>query len=248
MSTPTITPVVTQLHPISTYLKAHERLVIVSLLLLASWFVLGKVQSVIAAHDNANLQQAKVVAVAQAENTQALAAQANAQAAQFKALAEKVQEQNSALVTANTELATALAKQQKVDASLPPTELANRWAALVPVAKPVVTATGLAVDTPGAIATVQQLEIIPVQQETIKNTQQELSNAQSLVTAEGQQVVTLNAEVGSLGTQLGDNAKVCTAQIATVKAQAAKSKRRWFYAGVVVGFVGRQLIKAEMGW
>ena len=248
MSTPTITPVVTQLHPISTYLKAHERLVIVALLLLASWFVLGKVQSVIAAHDDANLQQAKVVAVAQAEKTQALAAQANAQAAQFKALAEKVQEQNSALVTANTELATALAKQQKVDASLPPTELANRWAALVPVAKPVVTATGLAVDTPGAIATVQQLEIIPVQQETIKNTQQELSNAQSLVTAEGQQVATLNAEVGSLGTQLGDNEKVCTARVKVETDKIHKARRRWFIVGYIAGFLSRQYLKTATGF
>jgi len=56
-------------------------------------------------------------------------------------------------------------------------------------------------------------------------------------------VTTLNTEVGSLRLQLGDDAKVCSAQIATVKAAARRSKRRWFYAGLVAGFIGRQLIK-----
>jgi hypothetical protein len=60
-------------------------------------------------------------------------------------------------------------------------------------------------------------------------------------------VATLNEEVSGLRLENTDEAKVCTAQIAVVKAQAAKSKRRWFIAGVVTGWVGRQLLKTYTG-
>jgi len=233
-----------------TYIKwieAHERLLLVAVAGVVLWFGIGRVDSLIARHDNANLQQAQVIAQVQQEKTAAIAAQVAEQAAQYQALADKVQVQNAALVQANTELATALAKQQRTDASLPPTELVNRWSTLVPQAKPTVTPSGVALDTPSAVATVQALEAVPVLTAQVSNTQKELDNAQSLVTAEGQQVVTLNTEVGSLRTQLGDNQAVCQAQIAVVRAEVRKSKRRWFYAGVVVGFVGRQILKTYTG-
>ena len=233
-----------------TYLKwieSHERLLLVAVAGVVLWFGIGRVDSLIARHDNANLQQAQVVAQVQQEKTAALAKQVAEQAAQYQALADKVQVQNAALVQANTELATALAKQQRTDASLPPTELVNRWSTLVPQAKPTVTPSGVALDTPSAVATVQALEAVPVLTAQVSNTQKELDNAQSLVTAEGQQVTTLNTEVGSLRTQLGDNQAVCQAQIAVVRAEARKSKRRWFLVGFVTGFVSRQVIKVYTG-
>ena len=233
---------------ISTYVKAHERLVLAGIAAVLLWFAVGHIEGIIARHDNANLQQAQVVAQAQADKTAAIAEQVAQQSAQYASLAAKVQQQNDALMQANVALSTALAKQQHSDATLPPSDLVARWNALVPQAKPTVTATGIAVDTPSAVATLQQLEIIPVQQQELTNTQKELENAQSLVTAEGQQVATLNTEIGSLRLQQVDDAKVCAAQIAVVRAEARKSKRRWFYAGVVVGFVGRQLIKTYAGF
>ena len=233
-----------------TYLKwieSHERLLLVAVAGVVLWFGIGRVDSLIARHDNANLQQAQVVAQAQSDKTAAIAEQVAQQSAQYQALADKVQVQNAALVQANTELATALAKQQRTDASLPPTELVNRWSTLVPQAKPTVTPSGVALDTPSAVATVQALEAVPVLTAQVSNTQKELDNAQSLVTAEGQQVTTLNTEVGSLRTQLGDNQAVCQAQVAVVRAEARKSKRRWFLVGFVTGFVSRQVIKVYTG-
>jgi peptidoglycan hydrolase CwlO-like protein len=99
----------------------------------------------------------------------------------------------------------------------------------------------------GAVTTVQQLEEVPVLQKQLGNTQDELKNAQQLLTASNGQVATLNAEVGSLHVQITDNAKVCDARVATVRAEARRSKRRWFYAGVIVGFIGRQMIKTYTG-
>ena len=229
-----------------TYIKwieAHERLLLVAVAGLVLWFSIGRIDSLIANHDAAGLAQAKIVAQQAADKTAAIAEQVQVQAAQYKALAEKVQQQNAQLEQANVQLSLALAQRQKTDAGLPPSELVNRWSTLVPQAKPTVTPTGIAMDTPSAVATVQQLELIPAQQQELKNTQQELSNAQSLVVAEGQSISLLNVEVSTLRTQGVADAKVCTEQLATVKAEARKSKFHWFEAGVVVGFVGRQMIK-----
>lgn len=247
-TTPVVTPINTQLHPISGYIKAHERLIIVVVLSVLSWFTFGKIENAIAAHDNANLQQAKVVASVQQEKNDATAALVAQQAAQYQALAEKVQTQNAQLEQANVALSAALVKQQKTDASLPLPDLANRWTALVPEAKPTATPTGLAVDTPGAVATVQQLELVPVQQQKLATTQTELTNDDQLLTAAHTLNGTLETQVTGLQLQLTDNTKVCTDQIAVVRAQARKSKRRWFVAGVVVGWTLRQAVKIETGW
>ena len=232
---------------ISVYVEKHERLVLALVAGVILWFAVGRVDTLIAKHDSAALQQAQVIAQVQADKTAAIAEQVQVQAAQYASLAAKVQQQNDALMQANVALSTALTKQQRIDASLPPTELVNRWAVLVPQAKPTVTPTGVALDTLSAVATLQQLETIPVQQETIKNNQQELSNAQSLVTAEGQQVQTLNTEVGSLRTQLGDNAKVCAARVKVETDKVHKARRRWFVIGFVAGWVSRQAVKTYTG-
>jgi hypothetical protein len=227
---------------ISGYIEKHEKLIVVLVLGALLYVGYGRVQAAVEKHDKSQETQAQIIASAQQAKDNALAVQANAQAAQYQALAEKVQAQNAALEQANITLATALAKQQHTDASLPPTELANRWTVLVPQAKPTVTPSGLAVDTPSALATVVQLENVPVLTKQLSNSNAELENADKLLAASNGQVTTLNTEVSGLNLQIVDNQKVCTAQIAVVKADAAKSKRRWFLIGVVAGFLGRSAL------
>ena len=234
-----------------TYLKwieSHERLLLVAVAGVVLWFGIGRVDSLIARHDNANLQQAQVVAQAQADKTAAIAEQVAQQSAQYASLATKVQQQNDALMQANVALSTALAKQQHTDSTLPPSDLVARWNTLVPQAGATVTPSGVALPAQGAVSTVQALESVPVLTAQVSNTQKELSNAQSLVTAEGQQVATLNTEVGSLRTQLGDNQAVCQAQVAVLKIEARRSKRRWFIIGYIAGFISRQYIKTATGF
>jgi hypothetical protein len=246
-TTPVVTPIVTQLHPISVYLKAHERFVLAAIAGLVLWVGVGHIEGIIARHDDANLKQAQIVAAAQADTTAKVAAQVAEQAAQYQTLATKVQAQNDALMQANVALSTALAKQQKTDATLPPSDLVARWNTLVPQASAAVTPSGVGLPVQGAVSTVQALEQIPVLSAQLGNTRTQLESAQSLVTAEGQQIATLNTEVGSLRLQQGDDAKVCTAQIAVVRAAAAKSKRRWFLVGFVAGWVSRQAVKTYTG-
>jgi hypothetical protein len=228
---------------ISTYVKAHEKLLLALVAGLVLWFGIGKIDTLIQHHDSAALVQAQATLQSQQSKDAALATQATAQAAQFQALATKVDAENAALVNANATLAAALTKQQKTDAGLPPTELAKRWDMLVPTASATVVTGGILLPNDGAVATVQSLEQIPTLTQELTNETTQLANAQSLVTAEGQQVTTLNTEVSGLHLEIVDSQKVCQAQIAEVKAADRKSKRRWFLTGLVLGFLGRSAIK-----
>lgn len=230
------------------WVEAHERHLLILAAGLVLWFGIGRIDTLIQNHDHANLQQAQVVAQVQQEKNDALAKQIAQQAADYKALADKVNAQNAALEQANVSLANALIKQQRTDASLPPSELANRWTVLVPQAKPVVTPTGIAVDTPSAIATVQALEETPALRAQLGNEHTQLENAQKLVADEGTQIATLNTLVTGKDALLADDAKVCQAQIKVVKDAASKHGRLLFKVGFVAGFVARQVIKTYTGW
>jgi hypothetical protein len=233
---------------VSSYVEKHEKMVLLAIAGLVLWFGIGKIDTLIANHDNANLQQAKVAAQIQADKVAAVAEQVQQQAQQYQILATKLDAQNAALVAANTQLATALAQRQKTDATLPPSELANRWNTLVPQAGATVSPNGVTVTSNGAVTTVQQLEEVPVLQKQLGNTQDELKNAQQLLTASNGQVATLNAEVGSLHVQITDNAKVCDARVKVESDKVHKARRRWFVIGYVAGFLSRQYIKSATGF
>lgn len=245
MSTSAVIP---NLHPISVYLKAHERLLVVVLLLLSSWFALGKIESMVAAHDNANLQQAKVVSAVQQEKNDATAKLIAQHDADTAALNAKIEARDAQLQQLQVTLVTALSKQQQVDKTLTPTELTNRWNVLVPEAGVSITNGQATLPDSGARATVIELEKAPVLTQQLAASTEELTNAQSLLAAEGQQVTDRDALITGLKAKAVDDSKVCTDQIATVKAEARKSKRHWFYAGVVVGWLGRQALKTYTGY
>jgi len=213
---------------LSAYVKLHERLIGLVLAAAVIWGVSGKIESVVAKHDKSQETQAQIVANAQQSKDAALAMQAAQQAEQYKELSDKVAAQNDALVTA-------LVKQQHTDASLPPSDLIARWNTLVPQAGATVTSTGVALPEAGAVATVQQLESVPV-------LTQQLANTNSLLGASQKQVVTLDQEVSGLNLQLVDNQKVCTEELKVQADQYKKSRWHWFWAGMAAGFLGRSAL------
>jgi hypothetical protein len=226
-----------------TWLQKHEKMILVALAGVVLWFAIGKIDTLIANHDTAVLHQAEVTANIQADWNKKQAEIVAQQAAEYKALAEKVSQQNAALEQANVALATALTKQQKIDATLPPTELAQRWNTLVPTASAVVTPSGISVPILGAVATVQELEKVPVLSEQLTNTQTQFENEKKLVNQSTVEKQSLYAQVDGLKLQIVDDSKVCKAEVAVVKAEARKGKRKWFLIGFAAGFVARQVIK-----
>ena len=221
------------------FIKAHETILALVLATVVIFGVTNRIQSIEAKHDDTNLQTAQSASAAQAQKDAAIAAQVAEDTATFAALQAKIDAQNAALVQANASLAAALTKQQKVDASLPLPELANRWTALVPIAKPIATPNGITLDSTSATATVEQLEQVPVLQSELTNEQTLVVNGNILAVAQTKQITDLTAEVSGLQLKAVDDAKTCQAQIAVVKADARKSKRRYFIAGFVAGIATR---------
>src|SRR5271170_3299358 len=244
---------------IRTFLLDHEKLIIAVIIAVVIWWGYGKYAQIRLDHDNAQLQQAQIVAQQQATQNAALAAQAqqNAQQiaedkAQLQALTDKVTTQNQQLVNANTALATALTKQQKTDASLPVPDLVNRWAQLTPGSNftgAITSGNNVSVTPSNALATVQQLEKVPVLTTQLANETTEKTNDDALIAQQNKNifdlntsVTTLNGQVVGLNKTIVDNGNVCAEQIKVVKDDARKSKRKWFIIGFISGFVSRSLI------
>jgi len=230
------------------FIKAHERIILVAIVGLVLWFSFGKIDTLLIHHDSAQVQQAIIVAQTNAQETAKVEAQAEAQAIQYKQLTDKVQAQNDKLAQANAALIAALSVQQKKDAEMDIPQLAQRWTQLVPSVGLSTTDGHLEISDIGAHTTVSQLEQVPTLTAELAAEQTKELNDLSLLTSANTRIDTLNQNVTLLNTQITDNQNVCKAQIAEVKAKARKSKWHFFEAGVVVGFLGRQLIKMETGF
>lgn len=233
---------------IRAFLKDHERLLLGVVAALVIWFAVGRVQDVIARHDNVNLQTAQATLAAQIATNDKTAALVAQQKKDFEALAAKYQAQDAALAQANVALANALMAQQKKDAVMTDPELAARWNMLVPEAGASITDGQAALSDTGAHATVNELEKVPVLTAQLANEKQTNLNVNALLLGSQQQVVTLTTLVDGKNIELKKADGVCEDKIKVVKDKAAKSKRRWFIIGYVAGFLSRQYIKTTTGF
>lgn len=234
---------------VRAFLLDHERLLIVIIAAVLIFAGYVKVTNIIADHDAAQLKQAQIVANQQATQNAALAKQAADDAAKLQALSAQLEAQNQQLANANTQLASALAKQQHTDATLPPTELAQRWAQITP-SMPAGGVTlspdnSMKVTQAGAVATVQQLEKVPVLQTQLDNETSQKNNDDQLIAQQGHNLTDLTLQVTGLNKQIVDNTAVCQAQIKVVKDEARKSKRRWFIIGYIAGFASKAFLSSK---
>jgi hypothetical protein len=228
------------------WIEAHEKLLLTIIVGFALWAGIGKIDTLIANHDRANLTQAQVVDKAQADKDATTAALALQQANQYLVLAQQEAADKALLMQQNTALTAALTARQKTDATLPPTELVARWNTLVP-AGATVSPNGVNVTSNGAVTTVQELEKVPVLTQELANETKIVGDDAALLVARDAQVVTLDTQVAGLNTKATLDAKVYSDTIKTVKDDAAKSKRKWFTAGVVVGLSIRGAVKILFG-
>ncbi len=244
---PTSVPAPT--NPISSFLKHHETLLIVVLGFILLWFLSGKVQNIIAAHDNAGLQQAQQALTVQVQENAKTAAIAAQQAADFKALAAKYQAQGAAIAQANLALAQALSQRQKLDATLPVADLAARIYTLSSAPSASISFAGntVSLEHDGAVAVVQTLEKVPVLTAQVDNDKLVQNNLSELLHTSTGQVATLNTLIAGKDAELKKADTVCEEKIKTVKDAAVKSKRRWFIGGFIAGFASRQAIKTYFG-
>lgn len=236
VTTPTLTGV-------STFLKTHERIILVLIASIVIYGLYSHVLGYLADHDQAVSTKAQVVLQAQLQANQAALADEKQQLVQYQQLAQQVLQSNTALAAATQQRQQQTQVQQKTDSSLQPADLAARWSTLTKTVGVTPTLTGYSVTPTAALTTVQDLETIPQLSADLVASKQETSNETNLVAGLTKLNDGLNNQVGGLNQTLTDQTKSCNAQIITLKAQARKSKLHWFGAGVAVGYVGGLLTK-----
>lgn len=132
---------------------------------------------------------------------------------------------------------TKLTEVQKTDETLPVPQLAFDWAAIIKRGNLTPTATTITADAQAAISTVQALQQGQADAFTIVDLNKTIAVSNKYVESCRILIDSGEKEIDALKQQSADQDKSCKAEVAFVKAEARKSKSKWFKAGVVVGFV-----------
>lgn len=182
----------------------------------------------------AKYQQAQAVAN-QADKDAQVSAKANqAFQAQTQAQLDRMVAANTALEAANEKLAeaittrnVALISQQGINAKATPTEQSARWQTLVPRAIVTPTSTGFAVDAAGGLATLQQLEELPVLTRNVADLT--LSEAQSKDIIKNDGVALAAEKAAHQADVLNDSKQLKASQDETVavKAELVATKKKF---------------------
>lgn len=220
-----------------SWLKQHERLIIVFMVLLLAFFVLDKSLGVVASWEQ---HRASIAA----ETLSVDKTKADAELAQAKQMLADYQSALSQSLAANQKLAAAqqtrdqaLSKQQVVDKTLPPSQLGERWQTLVGDSGIQPDTSGFNVSDTAALATVSKLEQVPALEGDLKDEQAKSANLQVDVDKANDLINQGKIAVNGLQLELVDKDKACTAQVTAAKAQARKGKLKAFGFGYGLGFV-----------
>jgi hypothetical protein len=232
----------------SAFLKLHERLIIIVLCLLVGGFLIYKYLSHEASVADKKSLQADAVLAQQTTINNQLAVQVKQQEDTLTALVVQVSQENAQLVNAIQNRTQTTIVQQKADKTLPLPDLATRWENLAGLQSTDITATesGLSVSDAGSRLTVQALENVPTLTANLADSQNIIANKDQQITSLNEFQGTLQDQVKGLNTQIGDADKACKATVASVKADARKSKMKWFLTGIGIGIGGGVAIMAKL--
>jgi len=220
-------------------LKAHERLVMLALVLAFGCHFTEKYfdYSAIKAHEqltaanNALAQATQNYAQAQATAAQAMQRQQDS--------IDALVNQTNALAAAATQRQATLKTQVATDDTAALPALVDRWATLVPGAQftaPV--GDNITVSSATAHKTVDVLETVPVQAAQIADDKTQIASLDNVISAYATTENDQTRALTALQLKFDDAGKQCQADIKTVKDDARKSKVKWFKIGFVSGFFG----------
>jgi septal ring factor EnvC (AmiA/AmiB activator) len=247
MATTTTTPTTTI--ATTSWLKTHERLIIVALFLLAGYFGLNHYLNNAAAASETRAKTAEAALVSQQTQNTQLAAQSASVLAQYQAMVTALSAQNSSLAAAAASRQVSVVAQQKTDATLPVADLANRLKTLGNAPEGSVSTLGNQIDltSPGAVAITQTLETIPALTSDLKDTQAALGATQAAQAKADEVIADQTKQITGLNLASVDQTKACTAQVAAVKAEGRKNSMKWFKRGFGLGFLSGLLAGHAVG-
>jgi hypothetical protein len=224
-----------------TFFKAHERLLIILLVLGFGTHLYSKYLDSESAKKDQQLAVLTQTLNESKSQASAAALQADSAAAAFQKALDTVQAQNSLLAASNARSQAALAQHQTADrTTLALPEVIQRWQSLV-VLQPndlSQTSSGTVISENGVRATVAQLEAVPTLTSQLADEVQIAANDQSLLTQQTTVTTALQSQVSALNVELADQSKQCTAQVAAEKIKTKRAFIRGFRIGAVVGFIG----------
>ncbi len=229
---------------VSTLIQNHHPIIKLVIAAALIWFLAGKVETAWSNHETKVYDAKNAALAAQVTQNAALAATTAADAAKEAQLAAQYKAQVAA---SQAEIATLIAQtkqQQQADTTMSPDALAIHWNALINSAAGVhpVTGGGYTVSQDAAVATTQALDSIPELNAEIANDGNILAKSNTLIAGDEQEISDLDKQVTGLQAQNSDEVTTCNARVARVKSDDAivlhKSRKKWFIAGVITGFVG----------
>lgn len=228
---------------LDTYLKwfqSHERLILVAVVLTFGYFGLGKWLDKSAMDKAMQAAVAQQVAAVQHDADQKIAAAVAQQTALFEQehLASEKQIASLVATVASRDVASTNKIKDVLDIKSVTDVLSDLAAAYPKINFDPTPVTGNNLEFP--LPVVQQFTAAKIEGDTAKadldNVQQELATA----VYDGDQARTLvgslQTQVTGLQTEIKDDSIASQKQIAAVKADARKSKMKWFKIGFVTGF------------
>lgn len=225
-----------------SWLQVHEKLIITFMVLLVVFFAVYKVLGIASSYESHKAQEAQAVVTAQAAKNDVALDMA-------KQLLASYQQQLTITIAANQTLTNAIATrnvqlntQQKTDSQMAPDALAGRWSGLIGDTGVQTSASGYAVTSSAALATVQQIESVPVLTQDLTDEQSKNSNLQDSVDKANALISQGQIVVSGLNLQLTEADKACKVSIDAEKAKARKGKLRWFGIGYASGFISGILV------
>lgn len=181
------------------------------------------------------------------EDLKTLADQKDSSNAQFqKQIADQMAQlamQNTQLQAANqqqTVLVSSLISQlqanKKKDATLAPNDLASRIQTLAPGGSITVVGTAYQMDQSEAVSVAQALEEPAILKQELASDQTVITNDVAIIANDAKVLDSEKQSHTSDVTAIQAKLDAANQEITVVKAQARKSKFKWFIAGVVTGF------------
>ena len=227
---------------VADYIKHHiALLVIVALLIFGG--VYG-VESLIASHDVANAVKYEQILQEQQKQTAVLQAQLETRETEWQAQNQAALATIQKLSSGITQRTQQLDQTKQQNATLTTSQLSDKLTHQTGANPGEITATAdtINIDLPTAIHIADRFDEYQTLTLNYADVQTQLSQEKTIAANLQQDVTDTKGVVTAKDVELADQKKSYEAQISQVKADARKSKARWFGLGVIVGFIGRTIL------
>ena len=226
-----------------SWVKQHERLIIILMVLIFSFFVLDKSLGIVSNYESHKATEAEKVLDAQKAKNDIELATAKAMLSQYQTQVDIDAKEIANLTAAQASRDRVVVVQQKADAQLPPNELATRWQWLIGDSGVQTSTGGFTVTNDAAVTTVQSLEEVSTLKSDLADEQEKTAILKQDVDSANDLISQGKIVVNGLQLQLTDQTKACDAKVAAVKAAARKGKLKWFGIGYVSGFISGLVVR-----